>query len=189
MARLETVCINCTVSVGGTSVSTPYIKSFSVNRSRGQQGTASASLKVKGSIGAAGGGSFSISCNTNGVVFTGTVVKASVSPCFDDPSYVIVNVEAEDAWRELTGKKFTRRCRTRLSRWAAIEGTRAGLRSTGFQKQKAKESSIGGGRLDKERRGVANRTISVWDHSELPKSSTGLIPREISLSFSLTPDA
>lgn len=183
-ASLTTVCINCTVSMGGLGVSTPYIKSFSVNRSRGSQGTASASIKVLSSFNAAAGESFSISCRSNGTVFTGTIVKASASPCFDDPAYVIINVEAEDAWRELTGKKFTRRCRSSLSRWASVDGiSRSGLRDTGFQKQKAKDVIVSGGEYEKSRADVSNRTNSALDNTEMPKPGRGYNRREVNLTY------
>ena len=184
---LQKECINCTVSIGGKNVSTPYIKSFSVNKQRGASSTASASLKMKGTQSSLSsvGGSMTISCNTNGLVFTGGIKKISISPCFEDPEYVIVNIEAEDSFEDLSGKKFTRRCRSQLSQWAFITGvSRKGLRDLNFARKKPETSETSGGRLDRTSEYVKNRTMLTGDMTDQPKSGKGYQRRDVQLTWS-----
>jgi len=119
------VCVSATVSLGSISATTPYVKSFNINLQRGSAGTASASLKVPAASIFSAGGPFSISTNTGGSnpIFTGRVTRASITPCFDDPAYVILNVSAEDDYEKIKkGAKFSRRFRTKLGTWATIDG-------------------------------------------------------------------
>jgi hypothetical protein len=127
-----------TVSIGGISVSTPYVQSFNVRKQRGQISTFDASLKVNGdSIGERlAGGEVVISAGTASsthTIFTGICRQAKVSPCFDDPAYVILSIAGADALSLLHGKKYTRRCRETLAAWVGITGVvREGLRSGKF---------------------------------------------------------
>lgn len=122
------------VSVGGISVETPFVQSFNVRKQRGQPGTFDASLKVLGSSvgGAAAGGDVKI-YGQGKLIFTGICRQAKISPCFDDPAYVILSISGADALSLLYGKKYTRRCRSVQSTWAGITGVvREGLRSGKF---------------------------------------------------------
>jgi hypothetical protein len=135
---IEMVKCRATVSIGGVNVSTPYVQSFNVRKQRGQVSTFDASLKVNGtSIGSSlTGGSVVISAGTDGskkTIFTGICRQAKVSPCFDDPAYVILSISGADALSLLHGKKYTRRCRETLAAWVGITGVvREGLRSGKF---------------------------------------------------------
>jgi len=115
------------------------ILSFNVHKERGKSSTFSASLKVKYDV---------LSGNTIGdvhieagtedgglnTIFRGIVKTAKVSPCHDDPSYVLINVSGSDVLSKLEGMKFTRRRRgTRVS-WVSIDSiVRSGLRSGKFR--------------------------------------------------------
>lgn len=135
---IEMVKCRATVSIGGISVSTPYVQSFNVRKQRGQVSTFDASLKVNGASigGSLTGGSVVISAGTDSskkIVFTGICRQAKVSPCFDDPAYVILSISGADALSLLHGKKYTRRCRETLAAWVGITGVvREGLRSGKF---------------------------------------------------------
>lgn len=115
------------------------ILSFNVHKERGKSSTFSASLKVKYNV---------LSGNTIGdvhieagtedgglnTIFRGIVKNAKVSPCHDDPSYVLISVSGSDVLSKLEGMKFTRRRRgTRVS-WVSIDSVvRGGLRSGKFK--------------------------------------------------------
>lgn len=135
---IEMVKCRATVSIGGVSVSTPYVQSFNVRKQRGQVSTFDASLKVNGASigGSLTGGSVVISAGTAGsekTIFTGICRQAKASPCFDDPAYVILSISGADALSLLHGKKYTRRCRETLAAWVGITGVvREGLRSGKF---------------------------------------------------------
>lgn len=109
---IRQVPIRASISIGGGSVETPYILSFNVHRRRGSPSTFDASIKVKGSVG--GGtptGGISISAGSGGMnkIFTGIIKGAKVTPCWDDPSYVIITLTGDDALSLLQGKRYTRR--------------------------------------------------------------------------------
>ncbi len=135
---IEMVKCRANVSIGGVSVSTPYVQSFNVRKQRGQVSTFDASLKVNGaSIGSSlTGGEVVISAGAGGTlrtIFTGICRQAKVSPCYDDPAYVILSISGADALSLLHGKKYTRRCRSTLAAWVGITGVvREGLRSGKF---------------------------------------------------------
>lgn len=135
---IEMVKCRATVSIGGISISTPYVQSFNVRKQRGQVGTFDASLKVNGASigGSLTGGAVVISAGTDGskkTIFTGICRQAKVSPCFDDPAYVILSISGADALSLLHGKKYTRRCRETLAAWVGITGVvREGLKSGKF---------------------------------------------------------
>jgi len=136
------------VVVGGLSVKTPFVQSFNVRKQRGQPGTFDASLKVLGSSisGSSAGGDVKIYGQGN-LIFTGICRQAKISPCFDDPAYVILSISGADALSQLYGKKYTRRCRSTQATWAGITGVvREGLRSGKFMYNGQKLfTTVGGG--------------------------------------------
>jgi hypothetical protein len=135
---IEMVKCRATVSVASVDVSTPYVQSFNVRKQRGQVSTFDASLKVNGSSvgGDMTGGPVVISAGTDGskkTIFTGICRQAKVSPCYDDPAYVILSISGADALSLLQGKKYTRRCRSSRAAWVGITGVvREGLKSGKF---------------------------------------------------------
>lgn len=142
MATIEAIKIRARLEIGQLNIKTPFVLSFNVKKSRGKISTFDASLKVKSEdiSGPIVSETISIYAGEDGNlynIFCGTVKRMNVSPCFDDPSYVVLNISGEDILSRLRGKKFTRRCRGTLACWAKIEGiSRPGLRSGKFQNRK-----------------------------------------------------
>ena len=130
------VPIRAEVTLGGLVISTPYITSFNVHRRRGSPATFDVSVKVKESINTAGfSGGISISAGAPSLhkIFTGVVKGAKMSPCWDDPSYVILTLTGDDVLSLLKGKKYTRRCRgTKASFCIITDVARSGLKSGKF---------------------------------------------------------
>jgi hypothetical protein len=134
MADLKLVPVRATISVGGITVKTPYVVSFNVNRARGQISSFSATLKVPySSLDDAVGGEVTIDAGPAGSenrIFTGICRNSNVTPCRDDPSYVLLTISGNDILSELQGKKITRRCKSSLSTWVSINNiVRPGLKS------------------------------------------------------------
>lgn len=134
---ITTVPVRATISVGGMSISTPFILSFSVRRSRGQISTFDASLKVAhGEFSGLTGGTISIKAGIEGSekqIFTGIVRNAKLTPCWDDPNYVMLTISGNDVLSLLQGKKYTRRCRATRGQFCVITSVaRKGLKSGKF---------------------------------------------------------
>lgn len=134
---ITTVPIRATVTIGSLSVSTPFVLSFTVRKARGQINTFDASLKVGHDkiSGPVSGGSVSIKAGSKGKInqiFTGIVRNAKMTPCWDDPNYVILSISGNDTLSLLQGKKYTRRCRASLGQFCVITSARRGLKSGKF---------------------------------------------------------
>lgn len=136
---IDLVKIRATISIGNSlSISTPFIQSFNVRKSRGQLSSFDASLKVRHEEISSGniGGSVVIRAGSSGdqtTIYTGILKKSTVSPCWDDPGYVFLNISGTDVLSLLQGKNYTRRCRSTKSTWVSITGvSRHGLRSGRF---------------------------------------------------------
>lgn len=112
-----------------------HILSFNVDKVRGQNSSFSASLKVRHQAvsGDILGSSIKIEAGRDSpstIIFNGIVKSATISPCREDPAYVIMNINGTDILSRLEGKKYTRRCRSTRGLWVGIEGVaRQGLRS------------------------------------------------------------
>ena len=144
---IERVKIGAEIRIGTLVIRTPYILSFNVNRARGQISTFSASVKVShtdisGTIagdkieiyaGESSGGAAG-SRGSSKRIFSGIIRKATMTPCFNDPMYVILNLSGADILSLLQGKKFTRRCAGQKSAWVMIQSvSRQGLKSGKFK--------------------------------------------------------
>lgn len=168
---IEMVKCRATVSIGGVSVSTPFVQSFNVRKQRGQVSTFDASLKVNGDSVGSGltGGSVVIRAGANGsqnTIFTGICRQAKVSPCFDDPAYVILSISGADALSLLHGKKYTRRCRETLSAWVGITGVvREGLKSGRFTYHNEPTIITDSGVLDKDAKPLGTPGASNVDQN------------------------
>ena len=144
------------VEVAGISVVTPYVQSFNVRKQRGQVSTFDASLKVLGDDigGGAAGGAVRIYAgegSASDLIFTGICRQAKLSPCYDDPAYVILSISGADALSLLQGKKFTRRCRSSKASWVGITGVvREGLRSGKFAYNNEPTIILDGGSLERD---------------------------------------
>jgi hypothetical protein len=138
MATIEQVKVRARIEIGSLKVETPYIQSFSVKKSRGAISTFDASLKISHEdvSGAITGSKVIIYAGVKGKlkkIFTGMVRSAKISPCFDDPQFVMISISGSDNLILLNGKKYTRRCRVTKSKYVTITGVvRAGLKTTGM---------------------------------------------------------
>lgn len=134
---IENIKIRARIQGSGVDVSTPYIMSFSVNRQRGQISTFSAQVKVNKTTIIQTGGNIKIYAGTDTempLIFTGITKKATMTPCWDDPSFVILNLSGVDILHKLENKKFTRRQIVQESSFCCIEGvSRRGLKSDKFK--------------------------------------------------------
>jgi hypothetical protein len=142
---IEIVKVRAIVNIGSGNLiaGTPplgypnHILSFNVDKARGQISSFSASLKVRRSEVTGGlldDASVSIYAGTDSSylsnkIFTGAIKTVTMSPNRDDPEYVILNISGSDILSRLTGKKYTRRCRSTKGVWVSINGvSRQGLR-------------------------------------------------------------
>lgn len=138
---IDRVKVRAKITVGDLTVETPFIQSFTVNRRRGQSSTFDASMKVShtevsSSITGDNVKIFAGEDVAGELIFTGVVRQAKISPCYDDPKYVILSVSGTDTMGLLQGKKFTRRCRSTKTAWVSIQGVvRKGLKSGKFAYQ------------------------------------------------------
>ncbi|MGD9158772.1 MAG: hypothetical protein PVG39_10230 [Desulfobacteraceae bacterium] len=143
---IEIVKVRALIRIGNSNLiaGTPplgypnHILSFNVDKARGQISTFSASLKVRRDEVTGGlldDASVSIYAGTTSTylrnkIFTGAIKTVTMSPNRDDPEYVILNISGNDILSRLTGKKYTRRCRSTKGVWVGITGvTRQGLRA------------------------------------------------------------
>ena len=105
------------------TIETPYVKSFSVNKSRSSNiGTFSASVEVEAntSFGSPEGGSGLIQIYagtktnylTKGPIFTGIVRRMSPQPIIGKPNYFLMSISGDDIMSKLQNKKFSRRIST-----------------------------------------------------------------------------
>lgn len=134
---IEVVKVRAEVSVGSIVVSTPFIQSFNVRKERGKISTFDATLKIPYTSSAdLAGGDVQIKAgegSASNLIFTGICRAAKVSPCYNDPYYVILSISGADKLSLLQGKKFTRRCRATNAMWCAITSvTRPGIKSGKF---------------------------------------------------------
>lgn len=123
---ITSVPIRATISFGGLSVSTPYILSFNVTKTRNSKSTFSASLKVLSSeLSSLSDNKVTIIAGEQGnekLIFTGFILSKRPSIAFDDPNYTVLNISGSDALYRLEGEKYTRRKIDEKNRWAIIEG-------------------------------------------------------------------
>lgn len=152
---IDRVKCRAEIRVGGITVKTPFVQSFNVRKQRGQVSTFDASLKVpSGTSAKLAGGDVVILAGegtASNTIFTGICRQAKVSPCFDDPYYVILSISGADTLSLLQGKKFTRRCRATDTAWCAITGvTRKGLKGGKFTYDTESVLEVNEGRLERQ---------------------------------------
>jgi len=168
MAITEVKC-RAQIGIGGLWVVTPWVQSFNVRKQRGQVGTFDASLKITAAQAASlsSSGTVRIYAGIEGNlknVFTGICRSAKISPCHDDPHYVIVSISGADCLSLLQGKKFTRRCRGTNVSWCSITGVvRKGLKSGKFAYNTEPIIKINDGNLEKENNVSGYRSQNVVD--------------------------
>lgn len=129
---IEQIPIRASISSGSFSVVTPYILNFSVNKQRGTYTTFSASLKVLGEDVDKLTDQVVIYAGVKGSLnklFTGFIKKRRTTPCWDDPAYLILNIEGADVLTKLEFKKFNRRQIVSNTSWTLINSVTPGLKS------------------------------------------------------------
>jgi len=123
---LNTVPIRAEIRLGNLVVKTPYILSFNVKKERNNKSTFQASLKVLSTdLNSLGNSSVVIKAGVEGnlnKIFTGDVLSSNPTPSWDDPKYVVLNVQGSDILHRLENEKFTRMQETQDSKWALITG-------------------------------------------------------------------
>ena len=181
------VKVRAKITIGNSlTVETPYILSFNVSKVRGQISTFDASLKIPGDdiTRSITGDHIKIyagtsSSYTSNVVFSGIVKNITISPCWDDPQYIFMNVSGEDILSTLRGKKYTRRSTATTASWISIDGVaRKGLRSGKFKAQVINKIDIG--HADFQHEGavetislpVLKNTAQLAKSGEMPTTST-----------------
>lgn len=174
---INMVKIRAIIKVGTTfTCQTPFIQRFSVNNSRGRPATFDASLKVANSdvSGNISGDNITIEAGTDDfsslpTIFTGFIKQVRISPCMDDPSYVILNISGVDPLGYLDGKKYTRRCRATRGTFVTIDSVqRKGLKSGKFGYNKLSNVEINSGDVDKKSKLTETRDITAPNTKKAP---------------------
>lgn len=163
---ITSVKIRATISFGGISVSTPYILSFNVTKTRNSKSTFSASLKISSELlGGMNGNEVTIRAGSGGgstpLIFTGYILSTRPSICFDDPNYTILNISGADILYKLEGQKYTRRQTSSKIKWASIESvTRRAVKGGKFQLVQAPVQLIEEDNISSEETKNKNKTGS-----------------------------
>jgi hypothetical protein len=164
---IQAVKVRARIKIGNLNVRTPdgsssdgIILSFNVTKSRATPSTFSASLKVlHTSISRSPIGNVEIYAGVGSAsdrIFTGVIKSAKIRPCFDDPEYVLLDINGADVLSTLQGKKFTSRSRATKSTWMAITGVnRQGLRSGAFKPTPFEYFGISGSDIKETNDGVS----------------------------------
>lgn len=178
------------VTPSGNMRSNNIIMSFNVDRQRGQISSFSASLKVmsdevKGNI---LGSEVVISAgrdSPSNLLFTGICRSANITPCRDDPIFVILNVGGNDILSRLDGKKYTRRCRSTRGTWVSINSiTRPGLRA-GKLAYTAMDPTIEpmGGDVEKKNNVTSTRALNTPANVDTLQQQAKVLPVTFEISF------
>jgi len=113
---IRTEKIRARVVLSTFSVSTPHIKAFNIDETRGQLSkTFSCTLEVPVSASYVPGTDLEIHASVGGVEkqkFTGVIKSIQVQPSFDKAGYYILNISGTDKLGDLEGKTFSRRLRS-----------------------------------------------------------------------------
>lgn len=119
--------IRARIAIGGVSIRTPYVKSFSINKTREKlAATFSASLEIYAGIRLYLGSDVEIYDEVNGSerkLFTGEIRDITTQPSFDKAGYYIISISGTDKLGILEGKTFSRRLRSDgFSLFVSIDG-------------------------------------------------------------------
>ncbi len=181
---IDRVKVRARVTIGSLIVQTGNgyadVMNFNVTKSRRAPSSFSASLKVPaGAItGNLVGSNVKIEAGEDSaanVIFVGFARSAKISPCFDDPYYVILAIAGSDVLSFLQGKKYTRRCRATKSAWVSINSVvRKKLKSGKFETRKQETFDITDGELPTDRGDVKHR-VPTYEQQEVesPKRTEG----------------
>lgn len=159
--------IRARISFGSLVFETPYIKSFTVTRSRtALSANFSASIEVPSTTIFPIGEDVVIEAGVVGDlkrIFTGRVLSVTVNPSFEDAASYVVNISGADKFKDIEGKNISRRQRARgLSSFAAITGISSQRPQRGLSTEKREQS--GGSHR------IANKDTNIREHSKLVRT-------------------
>lgn len=193
---IHLIKIRAKIEIGSLTAGTPplgysnHILSFNVDKTRGKPSNFSASLKVKHAdvSGTISGDYIKIYAGTDSSmpqIYTGIVKTVNMTPCREDPGFVILNLSGEDVLSRLQGKKFTRRCRSSRGVWVGIEGVaRPGFRS-GYINYVPGQPSINTTGSELTKTGAVNKTENLANPGlrteKAPSNTEG--KKEVSLTI------
>jgi hypothetical protein len=194
---IKAVPCRAEITIGNLTVSTPYVQSFNVRRSRGQAGTFDASLKVSHEDVAdlSQSGEVKIKAGTVSsirTIFTGVLKAAKISPCFDDPYYVILTVSGHEKIAFLAGKKYTRRCRGVNGLYCTIQSVvRKGLKSGKFAfDREAGHFDIEDGNMEDQQSSTKSSAVSDVGSIEIEKARSSNQVGQVSMQVTyMDPEA
>jgi len=192
---IDRVKVRATITIGSLSVSTPFVQSFNVTKTRGQPSSFSASMKVGHDqvSGTITGDNVSIRAGGDGAlkqIFTGIVKQAKISPCWDDPYYVILSISGADALSLLQGKKFTRRCRATRSTWVNIQSVvRPGLKSGRFAYVNAPTIEMDDGVVNDQQNLVNTRRTMNYSNITTKKTAETGTKMNVDINIAINPNA
>ena len=118
--------VRARIVLSGFTVETPYVKAFSINRTRGKLvATFSASVEIPVTATFVAGADLQIWAWVKGSLtkrFTGSIKSITTQPHFNKAGYFIVNMTGVDAMGVLENKTFSRRLRSDgFSLWVSID--------------------------------------------------------------------
>ena len=165
---LELEKIRATVVLGGREIKTPFVQSFSINKSRATlHNSASVSVELRAGTTFIAGQDVEIHAGLKDkekLEFTGQVMTLTVTPSADKAGYYIINLQASDKMIELENCRFSRRLRSDgFSAFVSIDGGPRNRPNKGFS-------------IDKRIRGGKHQYTSATNkpsnatHSKLTKA-------------------
>jgi hypothetical protein len=162
--------VRATVKLGGLIIKTPYVKSFSVDKSRDRlASTFSVNVEILINSAFVPGADIEIYSGSRGHEkkrFTGMVKTITTQSSFDKAGYVILSISGTDRFGVLEGRTFSRRLRS--------EGFASFVSLTGGPSNRPSR----GASIDKRIRGGSHQTTSTTpnpardksdDHTELTR--------------------
>jgi len=180
--------IRATILFGGLSVSTPYVLSFNVTKTRNSKSTFSASLKIPSTdLRDIDSNLVVITAGEKSKmrkIFTGYVLSTRPSICFDDPNYTIMNISGSDIIYKLEGEKYTRRVIHSRARWAIIEDVvRKAEKGTQFQLINSQVQIIDYSQISAEEK----KNKQLTEGSLAKHGMTNLTPGQLYVDFKFSP--
>lgn len=146
---------------------TPYVKSFTITRSRSNLSAQfSASIEIPSDFAIPAGEDIVIEAGTEGNLrrlFTGRVLSVTVNPSFENAARYVINLSGQDRFQELEGKNISRRQRARaLSSFATITSITSKAPQKGISLEKRLSS---GGAVQ-----FVNDDTNLREHSTLVRT-------------------
>lgn len=118
------VKVRAQIITASYSVSTPYIQSIDVTRTRGQAAVFSVGVKLPKDtkLSTEAITIYAGTADSLKKIFYGYIRRIRVQPAFDDPNFMLVKLEGADVLSRLENCRFTRREATSDKVWAMVTG-------------------------------------------------------------------